>query len=187
MNLRLSLFLGVFLAVAIFVSGCASVQQRRVYTCPNPSCRQVIPASATICPNCGQRLMPVAAQKASAGGNPPAVAQASGEEKKKFLPVKVGALLEITDSNHQRVAPFISVEVFKYKLEKQKIILCVDVGIAEDALLAAAGVRGIVPDAPYLGGFFFIMVDNRRTLKPRLYGAHQSHFCTGLGITLGGF
>jgi hypothetical protein len=167
------------------------MQQRKVYTCPNAGCRQIVPATATICPSCGQRLMAVtAATKQPTGGgtnNPAAVAQAQSTEKSKFPPVKVGALIQITDSNHQRITPFISVEVFKLDLEQQKVILCFDAGVAEDAIFGAAGVRGIIPDVPYFGGFLFGMFDFRRTVKKWYLGDVQPHFCFGLGVTLGGF
>ena len=191
MNPRISLFLFVVLAALIIAAGCTSVQRQKVYSCP--SCKAVVPSNAQMCPNCGQRLMPVAGGAPAAAtprgaGTPPSVAQApsSGGEV-KFPPVKVGALLEITDSNHQRVAPFISVEVFKVVQSPDDPVIAFDVGVAEDAIFGTAGVRGFIKDAPNFGVFFFAMVDFRRTLKPRLYGPHQPHFCSGIGVTIGGF
>lgn len=194
MNPRISLFLFVVLAVLVISAGCTSVQRQKVYSCP--SCKAVVPSSATMCPNCGQRLMAVtaagrgtpAAGAARGAGTPPSVAQApSTGGDSKFPPVKVGALLEITDSNHQRVAPFVSIEVYKVVQAADDPVIAFDVGIAEDAIFGTAGVRGFMKEAPNFGVFFFCMLDFRRTLKPRLYGPHQPHFCSGIGVTIGGF
>ena len=182
---RVSLFLFLVLAVVVF-AGCQTAQRSKIYTCP--SCKTIVPATATKCPNCGQKLMAVGSSRQPGAGAPGRVAQAPGAgPRMKFPPVKVGALLEITDSNHQRIAPFLSVEVFKIEQAQDDPVIAFDVGVAEDAILASVGVRGFIPEAPYLGGFFFIMEDFRRTIKPRLYGPHKPHFCTGIGFTIGGF
>jgi ribosomal protein L40E len=188
MNPRISLFLFLLLAAVLVAAGCATMQQKKIYTCP--SCKAVVPPTATQCPNCGQKLMPVAAagQVRPGAGTPHSVAQAPGAGGRgKFPPVKVGALLQITDSNHQRITPFVSVEVFRVEQSENDPIICFDVGVAEDAVFGTAGVRGLIPDAPHFGVFFFGMFDFRRTLKKTLLGAHKPHFCVGLGVSLGGF
>jgi len=192
MNRRISLFL-ILLISATIVVGCSSMQRQKVYSCP--SCKVIVPATATICPNCGQRLMPMrsgataGAARTPGAGTPPAVSQApNSQTARKFPPVKVGALLEVTDSNHQRFTPFVSVEVFKYDQGKDDPIVCVDLGVADEAIFAGFGIRGLVPDAPNVGIFFFGMLDWSPTLKYRAsIHKKKAHFCSGIGVTFGGF
>jgi hypothetical protein len=192
MNSRTSLFLFVVLA-AFFAVGCASMQRPTVHVCPN--CKTVVPEGATECPNpaCRLKLAPVGGASAAVPGRsvgaPPTVSQHPyGKDESKFLPVKVGALLEITDSNHQRVTPFVSVELFKIDQGAGQPIICFDAGVADEAIFASAGVRGIIDGVPQFGVFIFGMVDWSPTLKYRAaIHKKKAHFCSGLGVSIGGF
>ena len=194
MNPRVSLFLLVILVAALYASGCTAMQRQKVYTCP--SCKQVVPSTATICPNCGQRLMPAGTAPAAgqpaagqpAAGTPPKVARGPARTEKTNLPMfKVSALMQLTDSNHWRFTPAVSVEFFKIEQGPDDPIICFDAGIADQAIFFGAGARGMVKDAPALGGFLFMMFDWRRTIKRTSIGPYKPHFCVGFGVTIGGF
>jgi hypothetical protein len=137
----------------------------------------------------GQTGTSPAAAKQQGAGSPPPVAQVGvGKEGTLFPPIKVGAMLEITDFNHTRVAPILLVEAFRIEQGPRMPIMCFDAGVADQAIMLGFGIRGIVPGADYFGVDFLMMIDFRPTIKYRGLGHKKRlHFCTGIGVTLAGF
>jgi hypothetical protein len=185
----------IFLVAAFFAAGCASMQQGKTYACPR--CGARVSAADTMCPKCGQRFGAVAASNPAnpgpSAGNPPPVAQhGSAAMERKFPPVKVGALFQATDSEHARFTPFVSVEIVNFKQagEGQPIIF-MDGGVAQNALFASVGVKGLVRGAPQFGFFLFVMVD-WSPVPDETFGfvsdmKHESHIAVGIGVTLAEF
>ena len=194
MNSRACFLLAAIFAASFVAAGCAvttPAHEVKIYTCPK--CKSVVPATSTLCPTCGQRLTPVdAAPVATVGpaASPTQAAPTQGKPRREvyFPPVKIGPLFQLTDSNHQRITPFISIELLSIEQGEELPVICFDAGVAQEAVFASAGVRRLVPELPNFGFFLFVMLDWSPTVKYRGLGHKDSaHFCSGFGITLAGF
>ncbi len=194
MKPRTCVFLCILLAAALFAAGCASMQRGRTFECPR--CGTRVSATDTMCPKCGQRFGPVGATgqggTAATAGNPPPVAQhASGSAERKFLPVKVGALFQVSDSAHARFTPFVSIELAKIEQGEGQPVICFDAGVAERAIFASAGAKGFFRGAPEFGLFIFLMVD-WTPVPEETFGfvsdmKSEAHIAVGIGVTLAEF
>jgi hypothetical protein len=111
-----------------------------------------------------------------------------GKSESSFLPVKIGALFEATDSEHARFTPFVGVELFKVDQGAGQPVICFDAGVADQAIFASVGVKGFVKGAEGFGLFVFVMADFR-PVTDETFGfvtdyKRKTHIAVGLGVTL---